>query len=108
MLLANYGSDSGSDSETETPVAGPSKPPPTPTLPKSSTSSIPQAKLKKKGPVKITLDLPKVSGEDDETINAGSKHVRGDDEDGVDSSKKSKSGSDGLKGGKGRYVVYLC
>ena len=73
MLLANYASDSDSDNE-DLSKAGPSTipqknlPPPRPAVIQSNASV-----KKRKGPVKITLELPK------------SKNTAGDDED-VDAS----------------------
>ncbi|KAK1921362.1 mitotic checkpoint regulator, MAD2B-interacting-domain-containing protein [Papiliotrema laurentii] len=87
MLLANYGSDSGSDSEGE---AGPSKP----TLPPARPAVVPStvgnagtppvaksgAKVKRKGPVKITLDLPKSSSGGDGTADADRSEGEADEE----------------------------
>lgn len=77
MLLANYDSDSGSDSEGSGsgPASGPSKttrqpaPPPRAAVgpPPTAPSAVkPAVKPKRKGPVKITLDLPKGSQNDTE------------------------------------------
>jgi hypothetical protein len=86
MLLANYASDSGSDSETED--AGPSRPISAPVAATTTTS-----KPKRKAPVKITLDLPKSSTLTD-TVE--------DDNDGREFKKTKTSGP---KGGKGSYVT---
>ncbi|ORX35020.1 mitotic checkpoint regulator, MAD2B-interacting-domain-containing protein [Kockovaella imperatae] len=84
MLLANYGSDSGSDSESE---AGPSKvvrnsqPAKVPVTVKASPApSKPVVKGKSKGPIKITLDLPKanaIGGTDVEDEDDGLSRQRG-------------------------------
>ncbi len=79
-LLAEYGSDSGSDEEQ---IAGPSVPPPPP----PASTSKPQ--VKKRAAVKIGLDLKPRLGEDEE------------DEDRVvpgDSRKKPRLGDAGGKG----------
>ena len=78
MLLANYASDSDSDAEDN---AGPSRPPSFDPAPARSSQTAAAAvvnasvKPKKRGPVKITLDLPKASA----TSIDG--HPSGDDED---------------------------
>lgn len=116
MLLANYNSDSdaGSESEPETSSgAGPSRasraapPPPPPraaqppVVGSSTKAPAPVAgKPKRKGPVKITLDLPK-GGKGDDADGHGSGDER-DRDDGEPEAKKPKLGL-GAKG-KGTCV----
>ena len=59
MLLANYDSDSGSDSDSGPSVPKPAPPPRAALVPTSSTTAKGAVKVKRKGPVKITLDQPK-------------------------------------------------
>lgn len=111
MLLANYASDS--ESETDESGPGPSRRVQSLAAPKPATApqpaapaAGPTAKGKKRGPVRITLDLPKVTGEDPEEGKELSKPSRGDSGDEEDrGSKKPKLGGAGLKGGKGSYVL---
>ena len=119
MLLANYASDSGSDSDSE---PGSSRPPASATA-KSTISSSgshskplasvstpvsnPGSKGKRKGPVKITLDLPKPSGgqaRGQDESDANSDEGAGS-EDGKAEMKVRPTAS-GLKG-KGRYVNHF-
>jgi hypothetical protein len=110
MLLANYNSDSGSDSESESP-AGPSRtsraaPPPPPRSAQPAVSSATKAaapgaaKPKRKGPVKITLDLPK--GSKDGKVDGAD----GSDEERDDGEPEAKKPKLGLKG-KGTYVHHF-
>lgn len=123
MLLANYASDS--ESETDESGPGPSRLVQPPTAPKPATAPQPAAaaaaptaphpaagaagsaaKGKKRGPVRITLDLPKVTADDLDEGKERSTPSRGDSGDEEDrGSKKPKLGGAGLKGGKGSYVL---
>jgi hypothetical protein len=106
MLLANYASDS--ESETDESGPGPSRPVQPLAAPKPVTAPQPAAaaKGKKRGPVRITLDLPKVTADDPEEGMELSKPSRGDSGDEEErGSKKPKLGGAGLKGGKGSYVL---
>lgn len=88
MLLANYGSDSGSDSESGAPIAPPPKPAPISAT--SSSSRVPQPKKKK--PIKITLDLPKASSGSEDEKNIGDNHEVGGDERETKRAKLPKGG----------------
>lgn len=121
MLLGDYGSDSESDNE-----AGPSSVPAAAKPAASVKSSQPQAPAatssvsaanpprpkKRGGPVRITLDLPKASTsglqDDDEEGARARNSGAGSDDDGDDGpdAKKPKTGSGGIKGGKGSYVSH--
>lgn len=96
MLLGNYASDSeGSDDESGPspgPVAAKVAPPP--------TVAAAAGKPKRKGPVKITLDLPKSTPESKVQGDRGGLSPSGDDED-EDGERGSKRAKTGLKGGKG-------
>jgi hypothetical protein len=106
MLLANYNSDSGSDSENE---SGPSRPPaktPATTKPAAGPTASNTAKpahvaatanlkpVKRKGPVKITLDLPKAGkGSKSDNDDSGKS-----DEEDVPDRDGGKKTAGGLKG----------
>ena len=75
MLLANYASDSESDAGSD---AGPSRPPALATAAAASSKAAP-VKPRKKGPVKITLDLPKASS----SVIDGEGDADGDEDGGV-------------------------
>lgn len=103
MLLANYASDSDGGSDSEIVAVAPTKR----DQPKTTASippAVPAVKPKKKGPVKITLDLPKSSTEGkqerDEGLSDaqnGEGHIEGDDDE-AKGVKKLKLGAGGGKG----------
>jgi proline-rich protein PRCC len=91
MLLGNYASDSeGSDDESGSAPIPSGAPPP--------TAAAAVGKPKRKGPVKITLDLPKSTPESKVQGDRGGLSPSGEDEDGERDGKRAKTG---LKGGKG-------
>ena len=108
MLLANYDSDSdGSASDGES-----SRRPPVSTIPAARPTALPAtakpaaaAAPKKKGPIKITLDLPKPgSSHDDEGEEGAGSGVKRPEEtegEGRDVKKPKLSGIGGPKGGAG-------
>lgn len=98
MLLANYGSDSEPESDTEAPIPSTSRL----IAPLQKTAANPSSsfsKPKKRGPVKITLEQPKPSTTDDDPaeIDGRNDHVHDERE-----AKRPKVG--GLQGGKGGSV----
>ncbi|KAK8844722.1 hypothetical protein IAR55_006572 [Kwoniella newhampshirensis] len=102
MLLANYASDSGSESESEASTVFKAAPAPASLAKASGSSSATIAKGKKRGPIKITLDLPKTGNEDDDQEEEGGAK-RSDEGDGDESrdAKRPKL----PKGGKGSSLL---
>lgn len=93
MLLANYASDSDADSDTESPAPTKSALPPSKAPPIGSGSKV----KKRAGPVRITLDQPKSSHDDDSNGTSELPEVNGESE-----AKRPKLGGlEGKGGGKG-------
>nr|ODO01280.1 hypothetical protein L204_02008 [Cryptococcus depauperatus CBS 7855] len=95
MLLANYASDSGSDSELEAPV--PTLSPKSTLKPNTSSNSTPAAPNRKKR-VKITLDLPKPAENENSDDDSGKEAAKG----GAENERERETKRPRLlKGGKG-------
>ncbi|KAL7419862.1 hypothetical protein Q5752_005778 [Cryptotrichosporon argae] len=83
-MLANYASDSDSDSESGPSILLPPRPAaqtaaPLPPPPVTSTAAAAPGKPKRKGPIKITLDLPKVAADEAGSSRAGAGESREED-----------------------------